>query len=142
MKDKKLFKKWWFWVIVVIIALGLLGSLTQDSETNQTTSSPTNSKQNTSNTKEDTSTLPALSADDYKSKEGLVVYKNLKNIGYTVNAEFKNQALTDINGTASDLFESLDPNKPEDKESVDAFIVGDLIQDGDIVNLTIVLQSN
>lgn len=138
MKDKKLFKKWWFWVIVAVIVLGAIGSLTQGSNNDK----PTDNSQNSTNTEPSASTLPQLNADEYKGKEGLVAYKELKGKGYTVSADFEKEALTDMNGKASDLFEPLDPNKPEDKQSVDAFVVGTLTQDGDNVALTIVLQSN
>ena len=135
MKDKKIFKKWWFWAIVAVIVLGAIGSLGQSN----------NSTDNTSSAQEATGSvaiLPELNAEEYKNKEGLVVYKELKSKGYAVDATFENQALTDINGKASDLFEPLDPNKPDDKQSVDAFIVGSLTQDGDSVILTITKSSN
>jgi len=134
MKDKKLFKKWWFWVIVAVIIIGAIGSLGKSDN-----SADTNDKQEAA---ESTSSLPKLNSEEYKNKEGLVVYKELKSKGYTVNAEFENQVLTDINGKASDLFEPLDPNNPDDKQSVDAFIVGNLAQDGDSVILTIAKSSN
>ena len=140
MKDKKLFKKWWFWVIVVVIIFGAVGSLGQ-SDSSKSTSTDSDSKK-TASSNTGTATLPKLSANDYKSKEGLVVYKELRAKGYKVDAAFENQALTDINGKASDLFEPLDPNKPDDKQSVDAFTVGNLTQDGDNVALTIVKTSN
>lgn len=140
MKDKKLFKKWWFWVVVVVIILGVVGSLGQ-SESSKLTSTDSDSKKTAGNNT-DTTTLPKLNADDYKGKEGLVVYKELKDKGYKVDAAFENQVLTDINGEASDLFEPLDPNKPDDKQSVDTFTVGNLTQDGDDVTLTIVKTSD
>ena len=140
MKDKKLFKKWWFWVIAVVIILGAIGSLNQ-SDSDKPTSADSNSKK-TADTNADTAALPKLSANDYKGKEGLEVYKELKAKGYKVDAAFESQVLTDINGKASDLFETLDPNKPDDKQSVDAFTVGNLIQDGDNVSLVIVKKSN
>jgi hypothetical protein len=134
-KDKKIFKKWWFWVIVVIV-LGGIGSLGQSGNKSDTTNNDKSSQQSTSETTD--GTLPKLTPDDYKGKEGLVVYKDLKAKGYKVDATFENQALTDINGKASDLFEPLDPNKPDDKLSVDAFKVGNMVQNGDSVILTIV----
>lgn len=137
MKDKKIFKKWWFWLIVAVIVLGAIGSLGQGDKNSP--ASTTNTTQD-ANASDSTSTLPKLAADDYKGKEGLIVYKDLKSKGYTVTATFENQALTDINGEASDLFEPLDPNKAEDKQSVDAFVIGSLTQDGDSVALNIVLQ--
>ncbi len=137
MKDKKLFKKWWFWVIVVVVlgAIGSLGQSGKDSTTNTNT-------QQTANSTNNTGTLPRLNTDDYKGKEGLVVYKELKAKGYKVDATFENQALTDINGKASDLFEPLDPNKANDKQSVDSFVVGSLTQEGDSISLLIAKSSN
>jgi len=136
-KDKKIFKKWWFLVIVVII-LGAIGSLGQSG--NSTDNTKTSDSQQTKTV--DQSTLPKLNAGDYKDKEGLVAYKELKGKGYKVEAEFEKQALTDINGKASDVFEPLDPNKAEDRQSVDAFVVDDLAQNGDSVKLVIVQSTN
>jgi hypothetical protein len=138
-KDKKIFKKWWFWVIVAVIILGAIGSLGQGGKDNSTT--PTNDTQNTTSGDAKT-TLPKLTANDYEGKEGLVVYKELKAKGYTVDADFEKQALTDINGKASSLFEPLDPNKTDDRQSVDSFVVGSLNQTGDSVKLTIIKFSN
>lgn len=140
MKDMKLFKKWWFWVIVMVIILGAISSLNQ-SDSDKPTSADSSSKK-TTNSNTTSATLPKLSSDDYKGKEGLVVFKELKAKGYKVDAAFENQVLTDINGKASDLFETLDPNKPDDKQSVDAFTVGNLTQEGDNVTLVIVKTSN
>lgn len=136
MKDKKIFKKWWFWVIAVVIVLGAISSFGQGGKSDPTGSTSETQKSN------ETATLPKLNVDDYKGKEGLVAYKELKAKGYKVDAAFENQALTDINGKASDLFEPLDPNKADDKQSVDAFLVGDLTQNGDNVSLSITKSSN
>jgi hypothetical protein len=137
-KDKKIFKKWWFWVIVVVIlgAIGLLGQ----SNNNADNVAKTSDSQQTKTI--DQSTLPKLNAVDYKDKEGLVVYKELEGKGYMVEAEFAKQALTDMNGKASDVFEPLDPTKAEDRQSVDAFVVGDLVQNGDSVKLVIAHSTN
>lgn len=138
MKDKAIFKKWWFWVIVVVI-LGAIGSLGQSGDSANNTTKPDNSQQ----TKADNqSTLPKLNANDYRSKEGLVVYKELKSKGYKVEADFEKQALTDINSKASEVFEPLDLNKTEDRQSVDAFVVGDLVQNGDSIKLVIIQKAN
>lgn len=139
MKDKTLFKKWWFWVIVVVV-LGAIGAATQSGNETAPTNSTDASQQAADNNS--VGTLPKLNADEYKGKEGLVVYKDLKAKGYTVDADFEKQALTDINGKASSVFEPLDPNKADDRQSVDAFVVGDLTQDGDSVKLTIVQSAN
>lgn len=135
MKDKKIFKKWWFWLIVAIIVLGVIGSQGQSNSEDQTDP--------ISGTQESTDSaliLPKLNTDEYKNKEGLVVYKELKDKGYKVDANFENQALTDINGKASDLFEKLDVGNTEDRKSVDAYVVSKLIQNGDSVSLSVILQ--
>lgn len=135
MKDKKIFKKWWFWAIVAVVVLGAIGSLGGQTRNNTGgTNQASNSQQASPDSK---STLPKLNAGDYTSKEGLLVYKELQGKGYKVEAEFEKQSLTDINGKASDVFEPLDPNKTEDRQSVDAFVVGSVMQDGDSVKLTI-----
>ena len=134
MKDKQLFKKWWFWVIAAFIVFGVIGSFDQKSN---------NADNSTQNAKtgqvadENVSTLPKLEAAEYKNKEGLLVYKELKGKGYKVEAEFEKDALTEMNGKASAVFEPLDPNKADDRKSVDAFVVGDLVQTGDSLKLTI-----
>lgn len=137
--NKRIFKKWWFWVIVVVIVLGAIGAATQPSDDETNTTNTTNSQPTESNSK---ATLPALTASDYTGKEGLVVYKELKAKGYTIDADFEKQALTDINGKASSVFEPLDVDKSDDRQSVDAFVVGSLAQDGDSVKLVIVQSSN
>lgn len=134
--NKQIFKKWWFWVAVVIV-LGAIGAAGQSGNKTDTTSNTTNSSQATDGNKSTAATLPTLTAADYKGKEGLVVYKELKAKGYTVDADFDKQALTDINGKASAVFEPLDVNKADDRQSVDAFVVSDLSQTGDSVKLTI-----
>ncbi|HCR55788.1 TPA: hypothetical protein DIV49_02340 [Candidatus Saccharibacteria bacterium] len=139
MKDKKIFRKWWFWVLVVVV-LGAVGAATQSSSETTTNDSPSSSEQPTDS--KVTGTLPKLSEGDYSGKEGLVVYKDLKTKGYTVDADFENQALTDINGKASTMFEPLDVNKADDRKSVDAFVVSGITQTGDTVKLIIVKTPN
>lgn len=137
MKDKAIFKKWWFWVIVGVIVLGAIGAAGQSGSENANTdnSTDTTAKEQDANP---VASLPQLNVSDYEGREGLIVYKDLKAQGYTVDAEFENEALTDINGKASDLFEPLDENSPDDRQSVDAFIVGKLVQTGDSVKLVVV----
>lgn len=141
MKDKAIFKKWWFWVIVGVIVLGVIGAAGQPGSENANTdnSTDTTTKEQDANP---VANLPQLNASDYEGKEGLVVYKYLKAQGYTVDAEFENEALTDINGKASDLFEPLDENDTADRLSVDAFVIGGLEQTGDSVKLVVVKSSN
>lgn len=138
MKDKKIFKKWWFWVIAALIVLGAIGSIGQSEE--DTSINPESSISEQADAPLVGSTLPELNEDDYKDKEGLIVYTDLKSLGYTVEAEFENQALTDINGKASDVFESANPEIEDDRLSVDAFVVGGIVQNGNSVTLKIVLK--
>lgn len=137
MKSKAIFKKWWFWVIVAVVVLAAVGSFSQSSSDTTTPDA-----QQQSNNKTSKSTLPQLKAEDYEGEEGLVAYKELRAKGYEVNAEFENQALTDINGKASDVFKPLDPKKAADRQSVDTFVVGELNQDGDTVALIIAHKPN
>jgi len=140
LKDNKIFKNKWFWVVIAILVLGAIGSFTQSSDT---TGDVTRNNIQESEVSDNTvSTLPELVLSDYKDEEGLVVYQDLKARGYEVDAEFEKQALTDINGKASDVFEQLDPNKTNDRRSVDAFVVGSLTQDGSNVKLAIIQSSN
>lgn len=133
--NKQIFKKWWFWLALVLI-LGGIGAATQSGN-------PTNTEQAQTNDNGVTSiNLPTLAESQYLDKEGLIVYKELKGKGYAVSAEFDNTTLTDINGKASDVFEPLDPNDTEDRQSVDAFIVSGLSQDDKNVSLNIRLKSN
>lgn len=137
MKDKTIFKKWWFWLIVGVLVLGAIGAAGQSGteDSNSDTSTGLQNKTVTQN-------LPELSANDYEGKEGLIVYKELKAKGYTVDAEFENEALTDINGKASDVFEPLNENDADDRQSVDSFVAGRLEQTGDSVKLVVVKSSN
>lgn len=137
MKDTTIFKKWWFWLIVGVLVLGAIGAAGQ--------SGTEDSKSDTGTSVQDktvTKNLPKLSSSDYEDKEGLIVYKELKAKGYTVDAEFENEALTDINGKASDVFEPLNENDADDRQSVDSFVVGRLEQTGDSVKLVVVKLSN
>lgn len=137
MKDKAIFKKWWFWLIVGVLVLGAIGAAGQ--------SGTEDGKSDTSTSIQDktvTKNLPELNSSDYEDKEGLIVYKDLKAKGYTVDAEFENEVLTDINGKASDVFEPLNENDADDRQSVDSFVVGRLEQTGDNVKLVVVKSSN
>ena len=125
--NKQIIKKWWFWVIVVVI-LGLIGMATGGNEINTPASN---------NTSQATGTLPALNKTDYKSKEGLVVYKDLTTKGYAVTAKYVNKAVPSTNQEFTDQFKSADANSCQDRLGFDAYLVSDLTQTGDSVALTL-----
>ncbi|MDR2748705.1 MAG: hypothetical protein LBB10_02275 [Bifidobacteriaceae bacterium] len=136
---KSILKRWWFWLIIIIIfgsGIGAIGNSNQD--VNKPEDNPTNA---VSSVPPQDSSLPILDPKKYERKEGLLVYNELKKKGYTVDAEFKKEILTKMNGPASDLFEKTDENKKSDRESVDNFVVGNLIQDADFIKLIIVMAN-
>ena len=81
-----------------------------------------------------------LDESDYVDKEGLLVFKELQGSGYIVTAEFSMDELTDTNGSATDLFEALNPDIEADRVSVDAFAVDKIQQDKNNVKLIIKLH--
>jgi hypothetical protein len=131
--NKQLLKKWWFWVIVVV-ALGLIGLATGGSETTTPTNSTTDTSKNTSQTK---GTLPILSQADYTNKEGLVVFSELTTKGYAVTAKYVNEAVPSTNQEFTDQFKTADVNSCQDRLGFDAYLVSDLTQTGDTVALTL-----
>ncbi len=131
--NKQIFKKWWFWVIVVVI-LGLIGFAPQDnSPTTDTTSNGTDA----SETSKNVGTLPALGKVDYIDKEGLVVFKDLDEKGYNVTAKYVNEAVPATNQDFTEQFTSADVNSCSDRLGFDAYTVSDLTQTGDSVVLTL-----
>ncbi len=131
--DKQLLKKWWFWVIVVVV-LGLIGLATGGSETTTQTSNPTDTSTNSSQV---TGTLPVLTKADYTDKEGLVVFKDLTTKGYTVTAQYVNEAVPSTNQEFTDQFKAADVNSCQDRLGFDAYLVSDVTQTGDSVALTL-----
>lgn len=130
--NKQLLKKWWFWVIVVVV-LGLIGLATGGGDTSTTTDTTSNN----SNTSVQTGTLPALSEADYTDKEGLVVFKELDDKGYTVTAKYVNEAVPATNQELTDQFASANVNSCSDRLGFDAYLVSGVTQDGDNVVLTL-----
>lgn len=131
--NKQIFKKWWFWVIVVVI-LGLIGFATQDnSPTTDTASNGTDA----SETSKNVGTLPALGKADYIDKEGLVVFKDLNEKGYNVTAKYVNEAVPATNQEFTEQFTSADVSSCQDRLGFDAYLVSDVTQDGDAVALTL-----
>lgn len=131
--SKQIFKKWWFWVIVVVI-LGVIGLLTQDTTTinNTATDTPAN---NTSDT-QTVGKLPALTKADFVDKEGLVVFADLKAKGYTVTAKYENEKVPATNQDHTEQFTNASATSCTDRLGWDAYVVSDIRQDGD--NVTVV----
>lgn len=132
--SKQLFKKWWFWVIVVAI-LGVIGLATQD--TSKTNETATNT--DTSNTTQNVGTLPVLNKADFTDKEGLVVFKDLKTKGYAVTAKYVSEAVPATNQEFTEQFTSANVTSCQDRLGFDAYLVSDVTQDGDSV--TIILDN-
>lgn len=130
--NKQLLKKWWFWTIAVVV-LGLIGLATGGGDTSTTTDTTSNN----SNTSVQTGTLPALDEADYTDKEGLVVFKELDDKGYTVTAKYVNEAVPATNQELTDQFASADVNSCSDRLGFDAYVVSGVTQDGDNVALTL-----
>ena len=127
--NKQLFKKWWFWVAVVAV-LGLIGLLVPESPT-ATSNIPTDNSTTTQNV----GTLPVLSKTDFTAKEGLVVFKDLATKGYTVTAKYVNEAVPATNQELTDQFKTADVNSCSDRLGFDAYVVSDVVQDGDTVSV-------
>ena len=85
-------------------------------------------------------TLPLLVESEYIGKEGLLVYHELVNMGYEVEAYFTTEfgdALTKANQGVIDTYSSLNPDIEEDRLSVDAYLVQSVEQTGDSVVLIV-----
>jgi hypothetical protein len=126
--NRQLFKKWWFWVAVVAI-LGLIGLLVPES--------PADTAANTTNNppSQTVGTLPVLNKSDYTTKEGLVVYKDLATKGYAVTAKYVNEAVPATNQELTDQFKNANVNSCQDRLGFDAYIVADVIQNGDTISI-------
>jgi len=127
--NKQLFKRWWFWVAVVAV-LGLIGLLTPESSTNTT-----NTATNSDTPSQTAGTLPVLNKSDYTTKEGLVVYKDLAAKGYAVTAKYVNEAVPATNQELTEQFKTAKVNSCQDRLGFDAYVVSDVIQDGDTVSI-------
>ena len=130
--SKQLFKKWWFWVIVVVI-LGAIGLATQDTSTTNDTANNNDTSNNTQNV----GTLPVIDKTDFTDKEGLVAFKDLKTKGYTVTAKYVNEAVPATNQEFTEQFTSADVNSCSDRLGFDAYLVSDVTQDGENITLTL-----
>ena len=129
MEKKAIYKKWWFWVIVVVL-VALIYSIGATPNTPNTISN---------NINED-NLLPTLNANDYIGKESLLVYHELKDKGYTVKANYTTELgekLAVANQKIIDTFEILNPNNEENRLSVDAYAVTEIIQNGNNIELII-----
>ena len=85
-------------------------------------------------------TLPLLVESEYIGKEGLLVYHELVNMGYAVEAQYTTElgdAIAKANQGLLDTFDLLDPNNVEDRQSVDSYLVHVVEQTGDSVVLIV-----
>ena len=70
MKKKPIYKKWWFWVIIVIVAIGIIGGSAGDKETstdNSTDSSISQSDDKTDNNQTDDKTNNKITVADFST---------------------------------------------------------------------------
>jgi len=126
--NKQLFKKWWFWFAIVAV-LGLVGLLAPETPTNTATTTDNATPSQT------VGTLPVLNKSDYTTKEGLVVYKDLVTKGYVVTAKYINEVVPAANQELTDQFKIADVNSCSDRLGFDAYIVSDVVQEGDTVSI-------
>lgn len=134
--DKPIYKKWWFWVIIVVV-LCVIGLATQ-SATEKADEGNNSSGDNSQNV----GTLPTLNRNDYLGKEGLVVFKDLVAKGYTVKANYVNEAVSAASRDLTEDFTNADENSCSDRLGWDAYIVSNLTQDGDNISLTLNVEPN
>lgn len=109
------------WGVVIFVALAGLGAIVGDDTPNKTA--------------ELASTKTSLKASDYKGKEGLVVFNDLVSKGYKVKAQYVNDKVPATNHDFTEQFKNADPNKCEDRLGYDAYVVSDVKQDGNNVQL-------
>jgi hypothetical protein len=132
--DKPIYKQWWFWVAIVVV-LGIIGFATQGANN-------TNTSNNSDNNSSQTGTLPTLNKDDYMGKEGLVVFKELKDKGYSVTAKYENPAVPATNQELTDQFASANITSCSDRLGWDAYVISNLTQTGDTVALITTIKAN
>lgn len=131
-------------VAVIVVVILLLGGLRNCAMSNTTTQPGDSNNQETATENAapaQESPLPQVTVSEYKGQEGLIAYKELEAKGYTVDAEFEDETLTSANGSASDVFDPLDPQSQDDRLSVDSFVVSDIIQNGNTLKLIISSQT-
>ena len=129
--NKKIFKKWWFWIIV-IVTLSIISSIT-GSHKKQINNVPTPT--NSDNSSQTASKLPTVNATDYIGKEGLIVYKTLINKGYAVTAKYVNEKVPNANRDFTDTFKNASETSCTDRLGFNAYTISNLTQAGDSVKL-------
>lgn len=132
MLNKQIFKKWWFWIIVLVV-LGAIGLATGGEGANNTANTTDNGNSNSTQT----GTLPTVDEADYTNKEGLVAFKELTTKGYTVTAKYINEAVPATNQDLTEQFTGADANSCQDRLGFDAYLVADVAQTGDSVLLSL-----
>ncbi len=133
--DKPIYKQWWFWVAIVVV-LGIIGFATQGANNTDTSNNGNN------NGSQVTGTLPALNKDDYIGKEGLVVFKELKDKGYSVTAKYENEKVPATNQELTEQFTNANITSCADRLGWDAYVVSNLTQSGDTIALITTIEAN
>lgn len=131
--NKKIFKKWWFWIIV-IVTLSIISSIT-GSHKKQINNVPTPT--NSDNSSQTASKLPTVNVTDYIGKEGLIVYKTLIKKGYAVTAKYVNEKIPKANRDFTGAFKNASETSCADRLGFDAYTVSSLAQTGNNVALVL-----
>lgn len=158
-KDVKWYKKWWIWAIAAIV-LFVIVSLIVNKKDDETFNDNEQAAEiesvkiegegggtdeiNTGNElteAEKSNTLPEVNVSDYIGQEALIVYHDLVGQGYEIELDYANkdnEKLYQANMNQIERIKSLDPNNVEDRQSVDAYSVYNVVQLGD--HLTIIVN--
>ena len=134
--NKELFKKWWFWLIVAVVIVSAFSG--SDDSTNIQENTATTSTEE----KQKEGTLPTLSSSDYVNKEGLVVFKDLTEKKYYVKASYVNERAAEANQDFTEQFKATDISSCEDRLGWDAYVVSDVKQSGDSVDMIMTNKAN
>lgn len=132
--NKSIFKKWWFWAMV--LAIVILASTASGDSSNQTDGAA-----NTS-TAETKGTLPQVTAADYMGEEGLIAFKELSDKKYSVTAKYENEKAPGANQDHTEQFKNASVTSCSDRLGWDAYVVSGVSQDGDNIIITTTVKGN